>query len=939
MSRVILASLRRRSGRALALLLGMLVATTGFTVLTGSTETARLRVTGTVAEHFRGAYDILVRPAGARTELEEQRQLVRPNFLSGGYGGIGLDQWRAIEEIPGVEVAAPIGMLGYGYTDTSVAVDITDAVDRSATRQLIEVRPVWLADRGLTEAAMDHVGFVYVTTRPVAWPTGPVALATSASEIEYTDGVRRPASTPCGGGWVHFGLPYEIQEDGTDLRICPTRPLPGGSGPEILPVPSEVAQRTADGTFLIDGEPADRLTVHVSTPMPQLVAAIDPVAEAALVGLDEAVVAGRYLAADEQALPWSSPTDIADANGLPMPPALVASEPLLDEQVTLVTHQVELGGVQIAGRSSAELLELTDPLPRQPVPGPDAPVSVGEGHRPELWDGEHAGSGLVISTQLYRQVDPVAYELTAAGELRPQTHPPAHQDWVTGSDLYQSAPWLSRDTAFRQLRSRTPAEVVGELDDPVVVGVFDRDRLTGVDPVVAVPLETYLPVSAEGGDEASRDLLGGRPLLPSSNPAGYLTTSPSVLIPLSTLPTAADRSLVSAVRVRVAGITGFDEVAMERVRVVAEDIAAATGLDVDIMLGSSGEPQQVVLPAGDFGRPELRLSELWSRKGVAAAIIAAVDRKSVVLFGLILVVCLLFAGNAVAAAVRDRRRELAMLACLGWPRWRLGATVAGEVVSVGLLAGVLGAVVAGPLGRAVGVAVPASRAWLAVPVAVGLAALAAAVPALRAARAHPGAAVHPAVRAPRRPGRSRRHRWVVGLAATNLVRVPGRTALGVLALAVGVGGLTLVAAVTWVFNGTVTGSLLGDAVSVRVRGVDAVAVAATVLLGLLAVADVLYLNVRERAAELAALRATGWSDAALGRLVTFEGLGMGLAGAVLGAGAGLAGAAWFAGALPAPLVATAAAVAAGGLALAGLAALVPAQLQRRIPMATLLAEE
>jgi hypothetical protein len=85
--RVILANLRRRTGRALALLLGVLVATTGFTVLTGSTETARLQVTGTVGEHYRGPYDILVRPAGARTDLEEQRQLVRPNFLSGGYGG------------------------------------------------------------------------------------------------------------------------------------------------------------------------------------------------------------------------------------------------------------------------------------------------------------------------------------------------------------------------------------------------------------------------------------------------------------------------------------------------------------------------------------------------------------------------------------------------------------------------------------------------------------------------------------------------------------------------------------------------------------------------------------------------------------------------------------------------------------------------------------
>lgn len=936
--RVILASLRRRTGRALALLLGVLVATIGFTVLTGSTETARLQVTGTVGEHYRGAYDILVRPAGARTELEQQRQLVRPNFLSGGYGGIELEQWRTIEQISGVEVAAPIAMLGYGQTDTSVTLDLTDAVDRSATRQLIEVRPVYLADRGLTEAATDDAGFVYVTTRPVAWPVDPFGFTDIEAEIEYTDGEHRRAGTPCRGEGESFGVPHEIQEDGTDLPVC-SAVRERDFATEYSNLPWKVAQLTADGEFLVNGEASDRLMVEIGLPVPQLVAAIDPAAEAALVGLDDAVVEGRYLAADEPALPWNPPEAFPGAIGEPMPPALVAREPVVDERVTLVTRQVELGGARIAGRSSLELLRLTNPLPRRPAGGPYAPVSIREAHRAELWDGEHAGTGLGISTQLYRQVDPVAYDLTPAGELRPQTHPPAHPDWVTGSDLRQVAPWLSRDTGFRRLQAYPPGEVVGDLDSPVMVGVFDRDRLTGIDPVAAVPLETYLPVSAEGGDEASRDLLGGQPLLPSSNPAGYLTTSPSVLLSLSTLPEEAPTSLISAVRVRVSGITGFDEVAMERVRVVAEDIAAATGLDVDIMLGSSGTPQRVVLPAGDFGRPELNLSELWSRKGVAAAIIAAVDRKSVVLFGLILVVCVLFAGNAVSAAVRDRRRELAMLACLGWPRWRLGATIVGEVVAVGLLAGVVGAATAGPLGSAVGVAVPLSRAWLAVPVAVGLAALAAVVPALRAARAHPGAAVHPAVRPPRRRGRPRRHRGVLGLAASNLLRVPGRTALGVLALAVGVGGLTMVAAVTWVFHGTVTGSLLGDAVSVRVRGVDAVAVAATVLLGLLAVADVLYLNVRERAAELAALRATGWSDAALGRLVTIEGLGMGLAGAVLGAGAGLAGAGWLAGALPAELVVTAAGVAAGGLALAGLAALVPAQLQRRIPMATLLAEE
>jgi putative ABC transport system permease protein len=42
---VILAQVRHRAGRSLALTLGVLAATTGFTVLTGSTATARLHVT------------------------------------------------------------------------------------------------------------------------------------------------------------------------------------------------------------------------------------------------------------------------------------------------------------------------------------------------------------------------------------------------------------------------------------------------------------------------------------------------------------------------------------------------------------------------------------------------------------------------------------------------------------------------------------------------------------------------------------------------------------------------------------------------------------------------------------------------------------------------------------------------------------------------------
>lgn len=70
MLRMIVAQLRGRPGRAVALLAGVVIATASFTVLTASAQTSRLQVIGTVDSSFGSADDILVRPRGARTATE-----------------------------------------------------------------------------------------------------------------------------------------------------------------------------------------------------------------------------------------------------------------------------------------------------------------------------------------------------------------------------------------------------------------------------------------------------------------------------------------------------------------------------------------------------------------------------------------------------------------------------------------------------------------------------------------------------------------------------------------------------------------------------------------------------------------------------------------------------------------------------------------------------
>src|ERR1700728_1385268 len=113
MRRLAWSQLRFGAVRTVALLAGMLVAATAFTVLTAASRTAQLRTTGTVSAHFRAAYDILVRPRGAQSRLEAQTGTVQPNFLSGLYGGITMADYRQIQQLPGVEVAAPVAMVGY----------------------------------------------------------------------------------------------------------------------------------------------------------------------------------------------------------------------------------------------------------------------------------------------------------------------------------------------------------------------------------------------------------------------------------------------------------------------------------------------------------------------------------------------------------------------------------------------------------------------------------------------------------------------------------------------------------------------------------------------------------------------------------------------------------------------------------------------------------
>ncbi|CAG6391726.1 hypothetical protein NMG29_18415 [Streptomyces cocklensis] len=941
----VLAQLRYRKGRAAALVGALLVAVTSFSVLTGAARTQRLSVVGTVTANARGGYDILVRPAGARSALEDGRGLVASTALANLNGGITTAQWQQIGKLPEVDVAAPVAVVGYVLTRMDAPVDLPAAA-AGGGRQLYRAAMTQVSERGLTRIPAGE-SYTYVTDRPLR---GVTDSAHSSKD------------------------PYEVDGAGAAHPVCvdPTAKT-AATGPQVVlncgtTNPQDTYNQPGPANPHATGSAQPAATTTTAWPVPLLIEAVDPASEARLAGLDKAVTWGSYLDAGRR--PTSGTRTYADLTGDPNAagrvgvteiPVLMADRAAADEQLQVAVSRLPASAAdQVAAGTDKTTLGAT--LPHTPgTPVTTTTVDVQQAYR-TLLDGlrsgdvretYRAGNGGTVWVSAFTTAQPVRYGSAGDG----LTAQPRQPDPNLRLDYEQIDGTYPRDLDDTPVRKAVVHPAGGPWNGIAhdvhlkMVGEFDSSELSvSASGLGAVPMETYFPAQATGADPASVQALGGRSLLPNGNVAGLLSVPPSIVTSLAGLQTLDDARYftntgagrgvnaaapISVIRVRLTGALGLDALSRERVRLTAQRIHDLTGLDVDITSGSSPTPVAVGDPAGTHGRPALTLHEMWSKKGVAATVVAAVDRKSLIMFVLVLVVCALFVASATGAAVRARRTELAVLACLGWPPRKLFALVVAEVAGLGAVAGVLGAGLAIPLGRLSGLHVGAGRAVLAVPAALLLAVLAASRPALQASRSHPGAAVLPAVSAPRRPVR---RAGITRLALANLRRVPGRALLGTLALAIGVAALVALAAISTAFDGTVTGTLLGDAVSVQVRGSDYAAAVIAALLGAATVADVLYLNIRDRAAEYALLSATGWPDRAVTRLVLTEAAVMAVAGAVAGAAVGLSAYAVFAGHISRAAVLPTLATVAGAITTTLLSAALPTRALRHLPLTRHLAE-
>ena len=815
-----------------------------FLVLSATVTGQRLTVTSYVNQNFRASYDILVRPANSRTGLEQSEGVVRPNFLSSAYGGITLDQVAQVRGVPGIDVAAPVAVLGQSPQAVDIAIPVAQLL-RTRDHVLLRFALKGFA-RNRSGVTVSNHGYLYLTK----YPTRDDSVKGSASAQRAQIVEDRPT-----GPVVACLLVDGIGVTNFEQRCWSAQP---GSA----------------------GEQSASLTVTAWIPL--TVVAVDMAAEDRLLGLAQAVTSGR-LATSQDAAKTADHTVTV--------PGIMASSLPFDLQASVSVEE-------LPESTTAAVLSRNTIGERESIVAKATAVSQLTPTEQDLSNAyvstilpQALSDGLGLGDTLWQPSD-IAFGGTSP--LTPAIATSPQSVWTIPSGIdADAAPPTAPDTSYRTVNATSRTDF-GNTLSVAAVGTFDPSKVAGNGSLMAVPLETYTSERLTGANTASQTVLGNKDMLSDGNPGGYVQQPASALVDMSSLPSfwgiyggLNQQAPVGAIRVRVAGITGVGPVDRERIRQVADQIATETGLDVDITIGSSPQEKLVSLPATASGTPALLLKERWTKKGVAVAIVNAIDTKSGILSLLVLVSCLLTVGLLARSSIRARRRELGTLACIGWSGGALRLMAVIELVLLGLVGGCVGGVAAWIVGMLAGTPVSPLRAVLAVPLGIALVAVAGLSAMLDAGRQAP-TAMFVTTTTPRR-GFALRVRGPLTLGIAFLQRSPWNSVQACLAAGLAAASNLVLLVASSEFRGQVVGSLLGDSVSLKVRGTDVATAILLTALGMASVMVVLFLGLARDRIGLATLKASGWSDATIGRVVLVQGAGLGLIGGIVGivAGAGL----------------------------------------------------
>lgn len=820
-------------------LIGVFLISSGLSLLSGLTETNKGTVIDTLQNKWKVSYHILVRSPD--TELtDEANNLMEPNFPGGIGGSISIKQYETIRGISDIEVAAPLAVIG--YTAFGVSLDNQPSPQEPG---VYRTKFYQSSFNGVQNQLFD-ISEVYSTlgpwNRPDAYEKYGVLNQGDLSTTPY----------------------YEFQE---------------------------------------------------------LVVGIDPVQEQKLVGLNQTLQSMQ-----NQESRYFNPTDIskAEVNTLNIPrssiertiksiefPILVSKYAFPENMV--YTMQTDLLDIPFdtAERADQTMEKVQAAgvgvyLDTIPVKSTQYKVTYTSNQLSEFFTANLINRGMqFVGYRDFLLPSPLSYKnvVSPYADLWPysyqlQTFNPPVAD---GLDSYLQGGFPEYYRPLKKVSDSNNPDLPETFAlQPHFIGVFDPSLLSiAKDTGQQFPMDTYMNPSATSVlDHLGHPVNPPATLTSIYNPLGFMMSPPTMITTLDAAQKIIGDKPISVIRIKVKGVEDISDTNRDKLEAVAAQIRAATGLKTDITFASSPQPVLVQVPPSGTQTKLGWIQQQWIKLGSTFTLVREVKLGFSGILFLIVLVAVLYAVTTSWLSFLVRRREFGVLLALGWRSSQLRRMLLVEAAGIGLFAALITCSIQSVLILGYGRSISLIQFMLMGIISFLIYLIGAVIPIVRVGRL----SSLTELKTGEVSGIAKRLTPVSHIFQLALAHFGGkrkRYILSIISIVMPTVLVMFFAFVTYRLRGTFHTSWLGEYAAVEVGPMHYLAGLIGLLMAVLTVAEQMGQNVSERSEEIALLKAIGWKDGAVRRLILWEGVFIGMAAGILSLFCGITLISFMYGSLPA----------------------------------------
>ena len=414
------------------------------------------------------------------------------------------------------------------------------------------------------------------------------------------------------------------------------------------------------------------------------------------------------------------------------------------------------------------------------------------------------------------------------------------------------------------------------------IGTYDTDKLDiDKDPITNLPLDSYRPATGKLVlDKNGEPVNPPTEITPNNNPFGYISNPPHMLTTLEAAKAILGEEYISSIRVKVKGIDEISEENQEKVEQVAKEIEQQTGLMADVVYGASPQPVLVYVPENGDKEAVGWIEQIWMKLGTSVGIIKEFTMGYTGIFYSIILVPIIYIIATYFIAYLARKKELAILLASGWRHNDIIKMILLEAIIIGSIMTLLAWGIIGVTTFITSTYILPSKFILIGIIAFLISLLGTILPSYLAKKITP----YQAIKTGEITNTKRiiRTKNILTMSLSSFLSRLKRNTFSITSIAIPTMLLIFFIFVTIRLEGILYTSWLGQYVAMEIGTTHYIGIAVAIILSILTTAQIIWQNVLERRPEIALLKALGWKNHSIRKLIILEGLFTGILAAILG---------------------------------------------------------